>query len=103
VHQLAIDKGWYSTATTKTPEYIAYKIARIHSEISEALDEVRSPVDVCIRSESGKPEGLPIELADVVIRVLDLAGYLGIDLQDAIAVKHQYNKTRSYRHGSKTL
>jgi len=44
---------------------------------------------------------LPSELADIVIRVYDLAGALGIDLDAAIEVKHQYNVGRPYRHGGK--
>lgn len=33
-------------------------------------------------SESGgKPEGIPIELADVIIRILDYCGYAGIDIE----------------------
>lgn len=48
-----------------------------------------------------KPEGELIELADVVIRVADYCGYKGWDLQAAIQLKHDYNLTRSHRHGGK--
>jgi NTP pyrophosphatase (non-canonical NTP hydrolase) len=41
------------------------------------------------------------ELADVVIRAMDTAVQLGIDLGRAIARKTAYNRTRSYRHGGK--
>ena len=51
--------------------------------------------------EHGKPEGLAVELADVVIRVADLCGALGLDLAEAIERKHAYNTTRAYRHGGK--
>jgi len=50
-----------------------------------------------------KPEGIPIELADVIIRVLDIAGHYGIDIQEALAVKAKYNKGRPHRHGGKVL
>ena len=49
----------------------------------------------------GKPEGIPIELADVIIRILDYCGYAGIDIEAAIRQKHEYNKSRPYRHGGK--
>ena len=39
------------------------------------------------------------ELADVQIRLLDLTAALGIDLEKAILEKHEYNKTRPYKHG----
>ena len=48
-----------------------------------------------------KPEGIPIELADVIIRILDYCAYAGIDIDAAISEKHEYNKSRPYRHGGK--
>ena len=41
------------------------------------------------------------ELADVVIRVLDLAEALHIDLEWHIEQKHKYNTMRPYKHGKK--
>ena len=41
------------------------------------------------------------ELADIVIRVLDVSRRLGIDIMRAIAVKHTYNVTRPFRHGKR--
>ena len=49
----------------------------------------------------GKPEGLAIELADAVIRIADMCGAYGIDLEAAIEEKMQYNKSRPYKHGKK--
>ena len=39
------------------------------------------------------------ELADIVIRVADLAGGLGIDLEKEIIDKMEKNKLREYKHG----
>ncbi|MDA3779726.1 MAG: hypothetical protein PF487_05805 [Bacteroidales bacterium] len=50
-----------------------------------------------------KPEGIPSELADVVIRVADMCGYYGIDLEKAIEEKMEYNEIRSRKHGGKKL
>jgi NTP pyrophosphatase (non-canonical NTP hydrolase) len=47
-------------------------------------------------------EGFPVELADVIIRVLDLCGKFGIDLRAAVAMKMAYNESRPYRHGGRT-
>lgn len=82
--------------------YIASKLALIHSEVSEALEALR---DGHIRTwiMSGKPEGLEIELADTIIRILDLAEALGLDMGKAVATKMAYNTERAYRHGGKAM
>ncbi len=48
-----------------------------------------------------KPEGFPIEMADVILRAVDLCQALGVDLQHAMELKHAYNKTRTRLHGGK--
>ena len=66
--------------------------------------DLGNPTDMEFLQSCGyelKPEGFPTELADVVIRVGDLAGRLGIDLAAVIGEKMAYNITRPYRHGGK--
>lgn len=48
-----------------------------------------------------KPEGIPSEMADIIIRVLDICAFNGIDIAQAIADKMAFNDTRPYRHGKK--
>jgi NTP pyrophosphatase (non-canonical NTP hydrolase) len=101
-HRLAKEKGWYEGGERNIPEALAL----IHSEVSEALEEYRRYGRDAVtykqhNVDTGKPEGFAIELADVVIRVADLCGYLGIDLEDAVETKYLYNRTRAYRHGNK--
>lgn len=50
-----------------------------------------------------KPEGIPSELADIVLRVCDMCGYYGIDLEAIITIKMEYNATRGHRHGGKLI
>lgn len=99
VHQLAREKGWHDDGQRNIGE----QLALVHSEISEALEEIRAGRNpqLWLMSPTGKPEGFPIELADAVIRILDLCGSLDIDLEGAIREKHEYNKTRPHRHGGK--
>lgn len=87
--------------------HVYIKLALIHSEVSEATEEVRNVTtieDLSARQtdESGKPIGFASELADIVIRVMDLAGDLGIDLGAVIADKQEYNRLREKMHGRHT-
>jgi len=50
---------------------------------------------------SCQPEGIAIELADCVLRILDYCAYADIDLENALVLKHTYNQGREYRHGGK--
>ena len=68
------------------------------SELWEAFREGRLDV------QCDKKCGLTCaeeELADVVIRSMDTAVQLGVDLGRAVALKTAYNRTRPYRHGNK--
>lgn len=104
-HSTAVAKGWYDNGERNIGELIAL----IHSELSEALEEFREPAtnksQIYYVVEDGtkvaKPEGYAIEIADAVIRIADLCGYLKIDLEKALRIKMKYNETRKHRHGGK--
>lgn len=68
-------------------------LALIGSEVSEALEAFRN------RDKANFEE----ELADVVIRCMDCATGLGLDLGKAIAEKLEKNKARGVKHGGKAL
>ena len=74
----------------------------MHSELSEVLEEYRNGVGPdTIYYNNGKPEGIPIEMADVIIRALDFCAGYEIDIEEAIKLKMEYNKGRPYMHGKK--
>lgn len=107
VHANALDKGWWEDTprhvlTEEIVPHIAAKLLMVHAEVSEAAEELRE-LRLKQWEDGGKPEGMVIELADVVIRVMDLCGYLGLDLEEAMWVKSTYNTTRGHRHGNKAL
>lgn len=82
----AISKGWHDEERET-----GTMLALIHSEVSEALEADRK----------GDSENFAEELADVVIRILDLCGSKDIDLQAAILKKMEFNKSRPHKHGGK--
>lgn len=85
-HETAVDKGWWTT-----PRSDLECIALMHCELSEAVEAYRK----------GDNHHIVEEFADVLIRIFDLCGSHGWDLERAVTDKMAFNKTRPYRHGSK--
>jgi NTP pyrophosphatase (non-canonical NTP hydrolase) len=83
--------------TTNVPE----KLMLVVTEVAEAMEDLRDgkPSVVSVLNEAGKPSGFPSELADAIIRLLDLARSLGIDISQEVALKMAYNETRPHKHG----
>ena len=94
------DHGFHETPDVGLPT----RLMLIVSELAEALEDHRAgrPPNMTFGIDeygNGKPEGIPSELADVIIRVGDLAGIYGIDLETAVVRKMNYNRTRPHKHG----
>lgn len=68
------------------------KLALVHSEVSEAVEGVRKGLMDDHLKERPMAE---VELADAIIRALDLAGHEGWDLAGAIIEKLYYNAQRA--------
>lgn len=99
-HQISVEHGWWDPEPT-----FGDLVALMHSELSEALEEYRAGRPMvwyaCEEDESGtmcgdacslynlgaeceyrskKPEGIAVELADCIIRILDWAGHEGVEM-----------------------
>ena len=97
-HEIALEKGWWDN-----PRDIPHCLALVHSEVSEALEAYRElgANEQYHRLTDEKPEGFVYELADILIRVGDLAIHCDLDLETAVQEKMEFNSTRGYRHGNK--
>lgn len=87
--------GWnvLTPEVWEDPYRIPASLALLTSEVSEALEGFRM----------NDYENFVEELADVQIRLLDTAGGLGIDLDEAVAKKLERNRSRGFRHGGKKV
>lgn len=107
IHDNAVAKGWHPEGPQS--ERFPTLLCLVHAEVSEALEDYRLGYTMTAQwrtpnphsTAEGKPEGIPSELADIIIRVLDICGLYGIDIESAVKAKMAYNQTRPHRHGGK--
>lgn len=102
VHETAVEKGFWSVIDGATQEqqdiFITKQLMMIVSEAVEVMEAIR---------KSRGPEEVADEMADIIIRTLDLyAGlkeleYVNTDLQVAFNNKTSFNLTRPERNGVK--
>lgn len=102
VHETAVEKGFWNVINDATQEqtdiFITKQLMMIVSEAVEVMEAIR---------KSHGPEAVADEMADIVIRTLDLyAGlkdleYVNTDLQVAFNNKTSFNLTRPERNGVK--
>lgn len=124
IHENAKSKGFFDSEKN-----LGEMLCLIHSEVSEALEAVREDKYYSksvvlkqkwfIKGMADKNYGHTFnedsffktqfenrvkntfedELADVVIRVLDLCAYMDIDIESHIKAKMRYNSMRPHKHG----
>ena len=75
------------------------KIALMHQELSELLDNYRDGNLDVVSSKIDDFTNAEEECADLVIRLMDFCERFDLNIAGAIVAKHEYNTTREYKHG----
>lgn len=127
VHENAKDKGFYDMTESILTRmryhdyftdqeikavkdaFIAQRLMLTVSELGEAMEANRtgknSPsLDFEFDSKEFKEkvkDSFNDEISDSIIRLADLAGWLGIDLDKHVEFKHRFNTERERMHGGK--
>jgi NTP pyrophosphatase (non-canonical NTP hydrolase) len=110
LHGIARSKGFYDVDDAVLREVVDYdtrqqikialeqaSFARMHSELSEAVEAIRhgNPMSEKIIGYTHVEE----EIADAIIRLLDYSAAQKFDIGGAIVAKSEYNEGREYLHG----
>lgn len=92
-HAASRKAGWYTNPTTGAAlaRNVPEMLCLIHSEISEAMEGYRKSLH---DDKLPHRKMIEVELADAMIRIGDLATYLGLDVGGAIVEKMAFNATR---------
>lgn len=93
-HETASEAGWYKDPETGEPikRNFGEVVALMHSELSEALEADRKGL---MDDKLPHRDGREVEFADCIIRILDTAEALGLDVAGALIEKNRINRARA--------
>ena len=99
IREWAIEKGWRNSAAD--PRDPAGLLMLITTEIAEACEAFREGNPPCDRPGMGQYTHAEEELADAIIRILQMGDEFQFDVPGALMAKMRFNWTREHKHGKK--
>lgn len=104
IHQNNKEKGFWDNERN-----VGEMLMLVTSELGEAMEAHRKGRFANLEAyeefsenfEDAIKDTFEDEIADSVIRLLDMCGGLGIDIDTHVRLKLEYNKTRERLHGKK--
>jgi hypothetical protein len=106
IFEISSEKGFWDIPNISDFAIVPIKLALIGDEVSEALkvhrDEYKDGVESLLHYMTPEQaKEFTEELADIVIRTLDLAGGLALPIGESIAEKIEKNKLRPNKHNKR--
>ena len=94
IHESCVEAGWYSDLETGKPieRNTGEVLMLMVTELAEAMEGHRKNL---MDSHLPHRKNMEVELADCVIRILDTAHSLGMDVAGAMQEKFEYNQVRA--------
>lgn len=89
IKEWRIRKGFYTPSQFLEADQILVKLMLVVTELSEGAEAVR------LQNYDNFVE----EMADTFIRLMDLSGSMGLDIESAIIEKMKINEGRAHKHG----
>lgn len=93
-HGASLKAGWYHDPKTgeRIERNVPEMLCLMHSEISEGMEGYRKNL---MDDKLPHRTMLEVEIADLIIRAGDLAGFLGLDIAGAVVEKMRFNAERA--------
>lgn len=105
IYEISKEKGFWNIDEVSDFAIVPIKLALIGDEVSEALkvhrDEYTDSLEKNNNMTADQEQEFAEELADIIIRTLDLAGGLGLKVGQSVLEKIEKNKGRPHRHGKR--